>query len=88
MFAGPVVISSVSFLILIVCVVSLSFFPFFFVNLAGGLSISLTFFQSANSVSLIFTILFSILFIFALVFIISFLLFTLGLFCSFSRFFG
>ena len=78
--AGSVVISPFSFLILLICVLSL----FFLMSLAKGLSILFIFPKNQLLVLLIFAIVsfISFSFISDLIFMISFLLLTLGLFCS------
>ena len=81
---GSIVNSPFSFLIL------LTFFFFFLMNLAKGLSILFIFTKNQLLVSLIFAIVLfvSVSFISALIFMISFLLLTLGFVCSsFSTFF-
>ena len=78
--AVSVVTSPFSFLILLICVLSL----FFLMSLANGLSILFIFSKNQLLFLLIFAIVFfvSISFISALIFVISFLLLTLGFVCS------
>ena len=80
--ALSVVTSPFSFLILLICIFSLSFL----MSLANGLSILFIFSKNQLLVAFIFAIVsfISLSFISDLIFMISFLLLTLGIFCCSS----